>query len=101
MALAGLALTGLGAGVGAILRRGWTRRLAQAFVLAVTVTAGVAPMAWGDVGALIGLLDAGLGFLIGYVIYLGVRRVWEPAPPYDSPSSGAGPASPGSDSTES
>ena len=86
-----MAVTGLGAGLGAILRRAWTPRVAKGFVGAVTFTAGVAVMAWGGEGALTGLVSAGLGFLIGYVLYLGVRGVGAADSAKDASSAGADP----------
>jgi len=72
------AVTGLSAGIGAILRRPWTRNVALAFAAAVAFTAWAGPVAWGESGIFRGLLDAGLGFLLGYVLYLGVRGAGRP-----------------------
>ena len=92
-----MAVTGLGAGLGAILKRAWTPKVARGFVGAVTFTAGVAVMAWGGEGALTGLFSGGLGFLIGYVLYLGVRGVGAADLATDSSSAGADPGFPESD----
>jgi hypothetical protein len=86
-----MAVTGLGAGFGAILKRSWTPKMAKGFVGAVAFTAGVAVMAWGGEGALTGLVSAGLGFLIGFVLYLGVRGVGAVDSAKDSSSAGADP----------
>lgn len=69
------AMAGLGAGAGALLKRPWTGKAALFFAGAVAFTAWAGPVAWGEAGPLRSLLDAGLGFLLGFVLYLGVRRI--------------------------
>ena len=67
------AVAGLSAGVGALLKRRWAGRVALVFAGAVSFTAWIGSVAWEDAGIFRSLLDAGLGFLLGYVLYLGVR----------------------------
>jgi hypothetical protein len=68
-----LAVTGLCAGIGAVAKRPWTGKAALAFAGAVAFTAWAKPVAWAESGVVQGLLDAGLGFLLAYLLYLGVR----------------------------
>ena len=81
------AMAGLGAGAGALLKRPWTGKAALVFAGAVAFTAWAGPVAWGEAGPFRSLLDAGLGFLLGFVLYLGVRRVGQgEAPAGGSPN---------------
>jgi len=65
---------GLGAATGAILKRSWTGKVALVFAFGAGSTAGLASVFWGESGIPTGLASGGLGFLIGYLLYLGVRR---------------------------
>ena len=69
------AVAGLTAGTGAILKRGWTGKATLVFAGAVAFTAWAGPVAWGEAGIFRSLLDGVLGFLVGCVLYLGVRGV--------------------------
>lgn len=71
-------LTGLGAAIGGILKKHWTGRVASVFPFGAGVAAGLAPVYWGESGPLTGIASGLLGFLIGYLLYMGVRRVGHP-----------------------
>ncbi len=60
------------AGVGAILKRRWTRPAARAFVVSVGITAGLASVAWGETNLATGIASGALGFLIGILLYWGI-----------------------------
>lgn len=66
------AFTGVAAGVGAIMRKRWAGTVALLFAFAVAVAAGLAPVVWGDAGTASGVASAGVAFLIGFVLHLGV-----------------------------
>ena len=66
-------LAGLAAAVGALLKKPWTGMVALVFSFGTGAAAGLAPVFWGDAGPLTGVASGGLGFLIGYLLYLGVR----------------------------
>ena len=74
------AATGIGAGVGAVLKRPWTGRSALVFAATLAFTAWAGPVARGESGILGSLPNAGLAFLLGYVLYLGVRRTGNSEP---------------------
>jgi len=63
---------GLLAGAGAILKRSWAGPVALAFAVSGGITAGLAPVAWGDSNLATGIASGGLGFLIGILLYWGV-----------------------------
>jgi len=65
-------IAGVAAAIGAILRERWARTVALVFAFSVALTAGLAPVVWGDAGTASGIASAGLAFLIGMVLYLGV-----------------------------
>lgn len=65
-------LTGIVAGIGAMMRQRWAGTLALVFAVAVSLAAGLAPVVWGDAGVGSGMASAGLAFLIGIALYLGV-----------------------------
>ena len=68
-----LGVAGLAAGVGALFRQRWAGSAALVFALGMGYAAGAGPVAWGEVGWPRGLLDAALGFLIGAVLFFGIR----------------------------
>jgi hypothetical protein len=74
------AATGIAAGVGAVLNRTWTGRSALVFAATLAFTAWAGPLARGESGIFRSLPDAGLAFLLGYVLYLGVRRTGNSEP---------------------
>jgi hypothetical protein len=74
------AATGIGAGVGAVLKRPWTGRSALVFAATLAFTAWAGPLARGESGIFRSLPDAGLAFLLGYVLYLGVRSAGKAEP---------------------
>lgn len=64
---------GVAGGVGALMGRRWAARAALVLAAALAYVAGVGPVAWGEVTWSRGLLDAIVGFGIGFLVYLGVR----------------------------
>lgn len=67
-------LAGISAALGAILEKGWVGTVALVFALAAGLTAGLAPVVWGDSGIVTGTASGGLGLLMGAALYLGVKR---------------------------
>jgi hypothetical protein len=80
------AAAGIGAGVGAALKRSWTGVSALVFAATLAFATWAGPVAWGESGMLRSLPDAGLAFLLGYVLYLGVRRAGGTEPEESRPS---------------
>jgi hypothetical protein len=68
-----LGFAGLAAGLGGLMRKAWAGPAALLFALGMAYAAGVGPVAWGEVGWSRGALHMGIGFLIGIVLYSGVR----------------------------
>ncbi len=73
---------GVLAGVGSFLGRPWAAPLALAFAISAGVTAGLTTLAWGGAGVASGIGSAGLGFLLGGLLYFGVTGS-EPRPEKD------------------
>jgi hypothetical protein len=71
-------LSGLGAAIGGILKKPWTGRVASVFPFGAGVASGLAPVYWGQSGPLTGIASGLLGFLIGYLLYMGVRGAGQP-----------------------
>ena len=72
-----LSVAGIAAGLGGLTRRRWAGPMALVFSLGMAYAAGAGPVAWGEVAWPRGVLDAGIGFLIGFVLFLGVRSPGE------------------------
>ncbi len=84
--------TGLAAALGAIRKKPWAGPLALVFASGAGAAAGLAPVFWGESGPLTGLASGLLGFLIGFLLYLGVRNVGVPDAERDpAPSKGFSP----------
>lgn len=78
-----LSVAGVAAGLGALLRKAWAGPAALIFALGMAYAAGAGPVAWGEVGWPRGTVDAGIGFLIGFVLFLGVRGAGKRPPEKD------------------
>lgn len=81
-----LGVAGVTAGVGGLRRKPWAGAWTLLFAAGMAYSAGAGPVAWGETGWPRGALDASLGFLIGFVLYLGVRSS-NRSPDHDSGSS--------------
>ncbi len=68
-----LGLAGIVAGLGGLLGKPWAGAAALFFAAGMAYAAGAGPVAWGEVAWPRGLADAGIGFLIGFILFLGVR----------------------------
>lgn len=68
-----LGVAGVVAGLGGLLKKPWAGATALCFAAGMAYVAGAGPVAWGEVAWPRGIVDAGIGFLIGLVLYLGVR----------------------------
>ena len=67
-------LSGLLAGVGAILKRPWAQPAALAFAVSAGITSGLASVVWGGTNVATGFGSGALGLLLGLVLYLGLGR---------------------------
>jgi hypothetical protein len=92
-------ITGLAAGIGAILKKSWAGAVALVFAFAAALAAGLAPVVWGDAGIGSGIASAAVAFFLGFLLYLGVRAdtpeetASEGRPPEGRPPDGERPAS--------
>lgn len=69
-----LGVSGIAAGLGALLRKSWAGPAALVFALGMAYAAGAGPVAWGEVGWPRGMLEASIVFLVAFVLFLGVRK---------------------------